>query len=195
MDARQRELAWDVGALAAVFFTWVLLGLIVDAAKDSFTAKVVVSVINALVALAINGYNIVTSMMALGQQKAAHETLLGIFSEIVNLTQLWGLLFVVARYASLPSDHAFTYQSLLHSSAESIFELTLVQTGVGMSCYSATTVAERLVAWAAAMIGGVLCTNLFLISIVLGRRAWWVNENTVTEKTQGGSDVLLALRR
>jgi len=28
-------------------------------------------------------------------------------------------------------------------------------------------------AWMAAYLGGVLCTNLFLVSVVLGRRGYW----------------------
>jgi hypothetical protein len=49
-----------------------------------------------------------------------------------------------------------------------------VQAGVGYVAVSPTTFGERMVAWLAAYVGGVLATSMFYASVVLGNRAYWV---------------------
>jgi hypothetical protein len=127
----------------------------------------------ATIAVVVNGYSLWRSASFLGKGEAPKESIPGLFAEIVNLTQVWGTLFAVARYFSLPDDHAFYARPLLRVVSESIFEMSLVQAGVGWAAEAPVTFFERLIAWMAAYIGGVLCTNLFLVSVVLGRRGYW----------------------
>lgn len=51
--------------------------------------------------------------------------------------------------------------------------MALVMHGVGWAARAPTTLAERAVAWATAIVGGTGVVNVFLISTLLGRRAWW----------------------
>ena len=44
---------------------------------------------------------------------------------------------------------------------------------VGWAAEAPVIVGERIAAWCAAYLGGVLGVNLFLVSLVFGRRGWW----------------------
>ena len=178
MRAYIQELLRDSAFLAVVFVNWLLASVITDAASDSVGARKAVSLYITIVSLLVNSFSIFRSVSFLGKPDAPAESIAGLFAEIVNLTQVWGSMFASARYFSLPDRHAFYSQSLLHSVSESIFEMSLVQAGVGWASEAPVTVMERLVAWLAAYVGGVLCTNLFLISIVLGRRGYWQSVST-----------------
>ena len=173
MRPYQRELLQDASLLCTVLFNWLGAAAIADAFSPTVNAKRAVSVYVATIAVAVNGYSLARSASFLGKGDAPKESIPGLFAEIVNLTQVWGTLFAVARYFSLPDDHDFYARSLLRVVSESIFEMSLVQAGVGWAAEAPVTVLERLVAWMAAYIGGVLCTNLFLVSVVLGRRGYW----------------------
>jgi hypothetical protein len=173
MKPHERELLKDATFLVSVFVHWVAASAIADACSPGLVAKQVVSVWISVFALGANAYSLVRSASFLGKPNAPRESIAGLFFEIVNITQVWGALFASARYFSLPGDHAFYAQSLLHSVSESIFEMSLVQAGVGWAAEAPVTLLERIVAWMAAYIGGVLCTNLFLVSVVLGRRGRW----------------------
>jgi|SaaInlV_125m_DNA_1040241.scaffolds.fasta_scaffold05269_8 hypothetical protein len=173
MRPYQRELLQDASLLCTVLFNWLGAAAIADAFSPTVNAKRAVSVYVATIAVAVNGYSLARSASFLGKGDAPKESIPGLFAEIVNLTQVWGTLFAVARYFSLPDDHDFYARSLLRVVSESIFEMSLVQAGVGWAAEAPVTVLERLVAWMAAYLGGVLCTNLFLVSVVLGRRGYW----------------------
>jgi hypothetical protein len=173
MKPYQTELLQDVALLCGVLLNWVVATAITDALSPGLLAKQIVSVYVAVVAVAVNGYSLARSASFLGKGGAPKESIPGLFAEIVNLTQVWGTLFACARFFSLPDEHAFYARSLMRIVAESIWEMSLVQAGVGWAAEAPVTFAERFVAWMAAYLGGVLCTNLFLVSVVLGRRAYW----------------------
>jgi hypothetical protein len=44
---------------------------------------------------------------------------------------------------------------------------------VGWAAEAPYILGERIAAWCAAYLGGVLGVNLFLVSLVFGRRGWW----------------------
>ena len=173
MKSFQRELLQDAALLCGVLLNWIVAVAIADAFSPNLHAKRAVSVYVATIAVVVNGYSLWRSASFLGKGEAPKESIPGLFAEIVNLTQVWGTLFAVARYFSLPDDHAFYARPLLRVVSESIFEMSLVQAGVGWAAEAPVTFFERLIAWMAAYIGGVLCTNLFLVSVVLGRRGYW----------------------
>jgi len=175
------ELLRDAGLLLFVFANWIMTSLIADAATSDVVARRVCSVYIAFVACGVNSYNIVRSWRFLGASTAPSESVVGIFLEICNLTQAWGSLFAAARYFSLSDDDPFFTHSLIRVQAESIFEMSLVQSGTGWAATAPTTAAERIVAWMAAYVGGVLCTNMFLLSVVLSRRAFWQGDNSNDE--------------
>ena len=173
MRPYQRELLKDAALLVSVFVHWLAAAAIADAFSPGLAAKRAVSAWISVFTLGVNAYSLVRSASFLGKPNAPRESIPGLFFEIVNLTQVWGTLFAVARYFSLPDGHDFYERSLLRVVSESIFEMSLVQAGVGWAAEAPVTLLERLVAWMAAYIGGVLCTNLFLLSVVLGRRGRW----------------------
>lgn len=185
------ELLRDAGLLAAVFFNWLLCSALSDFISAGLAAKKVLSLYIAAVALAANSYSLLRSVSFLGSGKAPSETLTGMFAEIVNLAQLWGALFACARYFSLDDGHAFMSQSLMHSTADSIFEMSMTMAGVGYVAAVPTTVAEYIVVWFTAYVGGVLCTNLFLLSVVLGRRGYWERG---TPAVAGGAPFMSVLK-
>lgn len=163
----------DIGLLMVVFMNWIVTSLIADAVTESATARKACAAYIAAFAAIVNVVGVARSWLYLGMEDAPRESVLGLFAEICNLTQLWGALFAAARYFSLPEGSVFFTNALIHAQAESIFEMSLVQAGVGWAASAPTTVAERIVAWAAAYVGGVLCTNMFLLSVVLSRRGYW----------------------
>lgn len=173
MRPYQRELLKDAALLVSVFVHWLAAAAIADAFSPGLVAKRAVSAWISVFTLGVNAYSLVRSASFLGKPNAPRESIPGLFFEIVNITQVWGTLFALARYFSLPDGHDFYERSLLRVVSESIFEMSLVQAGVGWAAEAPVTVLERLVAWMAAYIGGVLCTNLFLLSVVLGRRGRW----------------------
>lgn len=173
MEFPTRELLQDVGLLVLVFANWTLTSLIADAFTDSLVARRVCSVYIAVFASAVNGLSICRSWMFLGSEDAPPESIIGLFSEVCNLSQAWGALFAAARYFALPGDNKFFTNTLLNAQSESVFEMALVQSGTGWVAAAPTTTLERIVAWAAAYIGGMLCTNMFLLSVVLSRRGYW----------------------
>jgi len=173
MKPYQRELLNDAALIVLVFVHWIAAAAIADACSPGLVAKRVVSVWISAFTLGVNAYSLVRSASFLGKPNAPKESIPGLFFEIVNITQVWGALFASARYFSLPGEHAFYAQTMLRSVSESIFEMSLVQAGVGWASEAPVTFLERIVAWMAAYIGGVLCTNLFLLSVVLGRRGRW----------------------
>lgn len=172
------ELYRDAGLLVLVFANWMMTSLITDAVTDSIDARKACSVYIAVFASAANGYSIARSWMYLGSEDAPPESILGLFAEVCNLTQVWGALFAAARYFSLPEDNDFFTNSLLHAQSDSVFEMALVQSGTGWATSAPTTALERIVAWMAVYIGGVLCTNMFLLSVVMSRRGYWEKQQS-----------------
>ena len=193
MRPYQRELLKDAALLVSVFVNWLAAAAIADAFSPGLVAKRAVSAWISAFTLGVNAYSLVRSASFLGKPNAPPESIPGLFFEIVNLTQVWGTLFAVARYFSLPDGHDFYERSLLRVVSESIFEMSLVQAGVGWAAEVPVTVLERLVAWMAAYIGGVLCTNLFLLSVVLGSRGRWDHPMAEAEAASARARVPLML--
>lgn len=168
--------AWlDVAVVVGLFLHWLVVGLIVDASDAAHSTQKGISLWLVVSSLSVSAYRVYSSFRLLGTPKenTAPETIIGVFSEIVGLTQTWGVCFLAARTWSLPSDHDFHTRGFLSNTADSVFEMALVQAGVGWAAAAPITFSERLVAWATAYIGGVLITNLYLLSVVLSRRGWW----------------------
>ena len=173
MRSQTTELLKDVGLLVLVFVNWTVTCAVTDAVTDSIATRRACAAYTAAFASLINAWSVANSWMYLGSGNAPRETIRGVFCEICNLTQAWGALFAAARYFSLPEDNPFFANSLMHAQSESLFEMSLVQSGTGWAATVPTTALERIVAWATAYIGGVLCTNMFLLSVVLSRRGYW----------------------
>jgi hypothetical protein len=108
-----------------------------------------------------------------GTSEEHPETVLGLFFEIVSLAQAWGALFCAARVWSLEVDNPFNTKPFLNNIADSVFQMSLVQSGVGWTGQAPRTLAECITVWCTAYVGGMLCVNLFLVSLVFGRRGWW----------------------
>lgn len=192
MKPLQKELWQDATFLLVVLVNWLVATAIADACSPGRLAKRLVAGYVAAVAVGVNGYSLVRSASFLGRRDAPSESIAGLFFEIVNLTQVWGTLFALVRYLSLPSEHGYHSESLLRAVAESVFEMALVQAGVGWASEAPTTLLERLVAWMAAYVGGVLCTNLFLVSVVLGRRGHWEREPLIAAPERTSASVTAA---
>jgi hypothetical protein len=174
---------WDFSVLVVVFLQWLILSLAIDAAGGEHGARKAVTMYLGLSSLAVCTYQLYTSFQWIGKPTAPPESLIGLFYEIVNLTQGFGTMFCAARTWSLPTDNTFHDNTLLHQNADSIFEMGLVQAGVGWASAFPITFSERLVAWMAAYIGGVFAMNMFLISVVLTKRGYWEREDYLAVPT------------
>ena len=165
----------DALVCTAIFVHWLFVGMIVDQTGNSVDARKIASLWIAMVTLGSNVITIGRSYVFLGENKAKErpETIFGLFFEIVSLAQGWGALFCYVRVWGLDADHPFQTRDFLHNIGNSVFEMSLVQAGVGWAAEAPVTVWERIAAWCAAYIGGVLCVNLFFLSLVFGRRGWW----------------------
>lgn len=163
----------DFAALILVFLQWLVVSIAVDGAGGDIGPRKVASLYLTISTLVIVFFRLYRSFRWLGKPDAPAESLLGLFSEVVNLTQAWGVSFCAARTWSLPDDNIFHTNKFLHNNADSVFEMGLVQAGVGWAAAYPVTFVERLVAWLAAYVGGVFAMNMFIVSIVLGNRAHW----------------------
>jgi len=175
MKARVRGLLKDVGLFALVLFHWTIVSAIVDVSSDDFEVRKGVSVWIFVFATIVNGLSIAQSWMFLGTGRGPSETIIGLFFEVINLTHVWGSFFAVSRYYSRDPnvDAVFYNQTLLAVEFESFVEMGLVNAGVGFTSILPETVFERVVTWLAAFVGGILCVNMFLLSVVLSRRGFW----------------------
>ena len=169
------DVLFDVTVMVGLFLHWLTVGLIVDAASADQTGREVASLWLALSSIAVSAWRLYVSFSQLGTppSRTAPETVVGVFSEIVAISETFGVCFMAARTWSLPSSDPFHQNDFLHNTANSVFEMALVQAGVGWAAAAPYTLLERLVAWAAAYIGGVLVMNFYLLSIALGQRGWW----------------------
>ena len=170
----------DFTALVGVFLQWIIVSLVVDGGSGDIGTRKTASLYLTFSTFVALFYRMYQSFLWLGNPNAPSESLLGLFWEIVNLTQLWGVSFCAARTWSLPEANPFHNNTFLHNNADSIFEMGLVQAGVGWAAAFPQTISERVVAWFAAYIGGVLATNMFIVSIVLENRAYWKRDDYVS---------------
>lgn len=174
-------LASDTGRALVVFAQWTILGFVVDVGLDGATDWRKGTVVwLAVSTFAINAYGLLKSYAALGERGLRpenQETIFGLFMEVITLMQAFGIAWCCARLFSLEKlttyGKPFHEQTFLAQLGNSIFEMSLVQAGVGWAATPPTTMAEKTVAWLAATVGGILVVNLFLVSVVLGRRGWW----------------------
>ena len=114
--------------------------------------------------------------MLLGKPSAGKEAPEGIFTmfaQVLNVMQSFGLMLSMAQYVSLPTDSPLFNNKFLLNNANAVLNSALVQSGVGLVDINPTTLAEKTVIWAAAYIGGVLVVQIFLVTVVFWRRAWF----------------------
>lgn len=165
----------DLVVALGLLIHWLVVGLIVDEAKLDGWHKGV-SLYLAIVTLSVNAATLARSFSILGDAlpgESHSETVVGMFLEVCSLAQGWGCAFVAAREWSLPSDNLYFNDTFLHKVGNSIFEMSLVQAGVGWAAAAPYTLAERIVAWCTAYIGGIFVMQMYVISVVLARRGWW----------------------
>lgn len=177
----ETDLLVDLAKALFVFAQWTVLGFIVDVGLGGdvdWRKGVVVFLL--ISTWSVNIYSLTRSYTALGRTNLGPEyteTLPGLFLEIVTLMQAFGILWCFARLFALDQStaqgQAFWAESFLSQLGNSIFEMSLVMAGVGWAATQPTTLAEKVVAWLTASVGGILVVNLFLVSVVLGRRGWW----------------------
>ncbi len=185
----------DGGLCLLLFLQWLIAGAIVDATttSGSIGTKRAVSLYLAIFTLAANFVSLFSSFLATGRKQESRrytETLLGVFFEVITSAQAWGLAFAAARLWALSPTHDFLKEGFLFQLADSVFEMTSVQAGVGFAnATPLTTMAERVVAWLTVTLGGTLTVNFFLVSIILGRRAWWLLE----PPTEQGAELVAPL--
>ena len=166
---------FDLTHCFGILIHWLIAGLIVDLAKLDGAHRGV-SLYLGISTVAVNFVLLARSFLLLGDARPGQnhpETVLGLWFEIVSQAQGWGLAFCAAREWSLESTDPFFDDPFLHKAANSVFEMSLVQAGVGWAAAAPYTLAERTVSWCAAYIGGIFTVNLFLVSIVMARRGWW----------------------
>ena len=170
-----RGLLKDISLFALVLFHWTIVSVTVDASTNDVGVRKGVSVWIFVFAAVVNGISISQSWMFLGTGKGPSETIIGLFFEVINLTHVWGSAFAVSRFYSRDQtvDVLFYNQTLLAVEFESWVEMGLVNAGVGFTSLLPETVFERVVTWLAAFVGGMLITNMFLLSVVLSRRGFW----------------------
>ena len=175
MNRRVMSMLSDIGLFLLVFLHWIVTSVIVDASTHDIETKKRVSVWIFVFAALVNGFSISRSWMFLGSGKGPSETIIGIFFEIVNLVQIWGSAFAMSRYYSRDPDIDVEWfnSTLLNAEFVSFVEMSLVSGGVGFTTLLPETMFELLVTWFASYVGGVLCTNIFLLSVVLSRRGFW----------------------
>lgn len=169
-----------------VFAQWTILGVVVDAAMSGTTAARKGMVLYLFFSTwAVNIYSLSKSYLALGRANRGDEyteTIFGLWFEIITLMQAFGISWCLSRIFTLEPlttyGQPFWDQSFLSQLGNSIFEMSLVQAGVGWAATPPTTLGEKAVAWLTATVGGILTVNLFLVSVVLGRRGWFTQVPT-----------------
>lgn len=166
----------DVGVTLFLFAHWTLVAFFVDAAGNGETLRMGASIYLAVITSAVTLFLLWQSYTKLGTKNAGQrnpETILGLWCEILNIVQSFGMLFLMARVLSLDSTHVFNSRSFLHNAANSAFEMSTTMGGVGYVAEPPVTLAERTVAFLSIYIGGVLFMNMFILSALFGRRTWF----------------------
>ena len=165
----------DVGITLFLFAHWVLVGFFVDAAGNGEALRIGAAIYLPVVTSIITLFLLWQSYIKVGQKNTAKEnpeTLLGLWCEVLNVVQSFGLLFNMSRVLALPKENSFHENTFLHNLGDSIYESSMVQFGVGYVAAAPTTLAERAVTFCTAYCGGLLFVNMFLISTIFGRRFW-----------------------
>lgn len=169
-------LAIDFAVCVLIFVQWIAAGVLVDVNPSTTDTQKAVALYLAISSGAVVAVRVFRTYMTLGTWAAAKrmpETLPGLFFEIVALAQVFGLMFAAARALSLPTTHAFFRGKFLDALGKSIFDMSLVMSGVGLVDAVPTTLAEFAVVWCTSYIGGVFVVTMLLLSVVLDRRGWW----------------------
>lgn len=166
---------WDAGLTLFQLLHAILVGFFVDQAGNGEALKKGAALYLPLIHFAIVSYLLWTTYMKIGTKDGAKknpETLIGIWLEIVNIVLAFGVLFNAARVWGLPSENEFHLNPFLHNLADSVYESSMVQFGVGYVAAAPTTLVERLVTFLTAYVGGLLFVNILLLNVVFGRRFW-----------------------
>lgn len=166
---------WDVGLTLFQLAHAILVGYFVDAAGNGETLKKGVAIYLPCIHFAIVSYLLWQQYVKVGQKDGAKknpETLLGLWCEVLNVVFAFGALFNCARVWALPSTDPFHANPFLHNLADSVYESSMVQFGVGYVAAAPTTLFERLVTFLTAYVGGLLFVNMFLLNVLFGRRFW-----------------------
>lgn len=163
-----------------IFATWFFVSLAFDEwielGDNKHTVLTIISISLAGGSSILTLIFLVSSYMRLGQPDAGTEAPEGIFTmfgQVLNVMQSFGLMLSMAQYTSLPTDSPLFNNKFLHNNANAVLNSALVQSGVGLVDINPTTLAEKTVIWAAAYIGGVLVVQIFLVTVVFWRRAWF----------------------
>lgn len=183
-------LVLDLVLCTFVFAQWIVAGLIVDHGLSGATldTRKGVSLYLAISNLALNFISLGYAYSRLGKREIPEwqrVSVAGLFFEIVALGQGWGCAYAAAILWSVPSDDVWHRSSFLSQLGDSVFEMSLVMAGVGWAGRAPTTLAERVVAWCAAIIGGTGVVNVFLISVLLSRRAWYLAPEIPIQSRRG----------
>lgn len=166
---------WDLGLTLFQLAHAILVGYFVDAAGNGEALQKGVAIYLPCIHFAIVGYLLWSTYVRVGQKDSAKknpETLLGIWSEVINVVLAFGVLFNCARVWALPESNDFHKNPFLHNLADSCYESSMVQFGVGYVAAAPTTLIERLVTFLTAYVGGLLFVNIFLINVIFSRRFW-----------------------
>tara|TARA_B100000575_G_scaffold263181_1_gene238129 strand:- start:4774 stop:5409 length:636 start_codon:yes stop_codon:yes gene_type:complete len=172
-----KTLRSDLAVAIGFFASWSIVASIVDASGAEAGVRQAASLTLSVLFVAINGWSLYSSFRLLGtprERQKAPETVIGIFAEIIALAQTFGVCYLAARTWSLPDDDSFHNNTFLANAASSVFEMSFVQAGVGWTELVPKTFWEKLVAWLAALVGGVLITNLYLLTVITTQRGWWI---------------------
>ena len=135
MSARNAALMgtlWDVGLFLFQLAHALLVGFFVDAAGNGETLKKGVAIYLPCIHGSIVLYLLWMSYMKIGTKNAARknpETLFGIFSEILNITLFFGVLYNCARVWSKPSTDPFHQAKFLDSMLIAIYDSSMIQAG------------------------------------------------------------------
>lgn len=176
MELRALEFGIDVGVCVVLFLQWLVFGVIVDTVGNDPDTRKAVSLYLAASTSGVVGFRTARSYLFLWSENDPSDrpkTIVGMFADVVSLTQAFGMAFCCVRVWTLDVDHKFQTNSFLDNLGTSVFEMSMIQSGVGYVAEVPVNAGERIVAWMAAYVGGVLCVNLFFISLLLGRRGWW----------------------
>jgi hypothetical protein len=148
---------WDVGLTAFQLCHAILIGYFVDAAGNGESLKKGVAIYLPCIHFAIACFLLWQNYVKVGTKGAARknpETLLGLWCEVINVVLAFGCLFNCARVWALPSTDPFNSNPFLHNLADSVYESSMVQFGVGYVAAAPTTLLERLVTFLTAYVGG-----------------------------------------
>lgn len=178
---------WEVILTLVCGFLWIGACFLSDQFELQLAVEKWVVLIVAAIVNAYTWYKIYSTTRRIGSDDAAQknpETVLSIFAHVLNVMQSFGLLLATAQYFSRQETDAMFASSLLDNTASAVLNSALVQSGVGLVDLTPKTVLEKIVIWLTAYVGGILVVNIFLITVLFTRRAWFNQDTAQTGEKQ-----------